>query len=100
MSGDIVHKAASYRPANCCGSADCDYLGDVADEPCWGQVEMDSPGDDEDGWPIPGHLCQGHRDWYDWQAKERSYHAEPSGSSPLTRENKGLDAGDPARSRD
>lgn len=61
-------KSQSYKQANCCGGLqDCEYLDggilDVEDrrsEVCWGQVEGVSLFDDEDGWPIPSHLCQGH----------------------------------------
>lgn len=43
---------------------------------CQGQVEIDSPGDDEDGWPIPVHLCRGHRGAYDWHVEGWSYRRE------------------------
>lgn len=49
------------------------------DEPCWGQVELVSRGDDEYGWPISGHLCEGHAGAYEWHATEevRRYRPEP-----------------------
>ncbi len=60
----------SYKKSTCCGGQDCDFLDEFPGEQCWGQVELDSPGDDEDGWPICGHLCQGHRHAYGWPCGE------------------------------
>jgi hypothetical protein len=61
-------KSSSYKQSKCCGGLqDCDYLdgGNLGLEnwdgkTCWGQVEMTSLFDDEDGRPFPNHLCQGH----------------------------------------
>lgn len=59
-------KSPSYRPAPCCGGADCDFLDDDPDEPCWGPVEMDCSGPyDEDGCPMASHSCRGHRRRYE-----------------------------------
>lgn len=74
----------SYRRSRCCGGQDCDMLGVNPGEPCWGQVELTSPGDDEDGWPIPGHLCAGHAGAYDYDDPDAdcSYRPEPKESNP------------------
>lgn len=56
-------RSASYRPSKCCGGADCEAESDNPDEPCWGQVEMavtDDIYNDEDGFPVAMHVCQGH----------------------------------------
>lgn len=68
--------ADSYRKSRCCGGQDCTLLDFNNGETCWGQVEADSPGDDEDGWPIAGHLCQGHRDAWDVRDGQFSYYPE------------------------
>lgn len=74
-----MSKSKSYKISKCCGGCDCDFLNDDPVQPCWGQVEMTSVCDDEDGWPLCNHLCQGHRDsyeiWYD--KKLSSYYPEP-----------------------
>ena len=57
----------SYRKSECCGGCDCDFLDDEPEQPCYGQVDMTSSGDDEDGWPFPNHCCQGHIEVYERQ---------------------------------
>lgn len=70
-------KSKSYKPAKCCDHGECDLLDKKPDQPCWGQVTPESPDDDEDGWPIIGHLCQGHANAYDWN-RDTSYIPEPN----------------------
>lgn len=72
-------KSASYRPSECCGGCDCEKLGQHPGEPCWGLVGMVSGFDDEDGWPLANHLCEGHRNAYEWHLSdaERAYVSEP-----------------------
>lgn len=72
-----MSKNKSYKKSLCCGGKDCDFLDYNPDEPCWGEVELTSCGDDEDGWPIPGHLCQGHREVYEYHNdRAKSYYPE------------------------
>lgn len=77
-------KSESYRVSECCGGKDCDFLDEKAEQPCWGQVELTSACDDEDGMPIPNHLCQGHRDRYErWYSPELpDYQPEPTTPIP------------------
>jgi hypothetical protein len=67
----------SYKKSKCCGGLqDCSLLDENEGEICWGQVKPESPGDDPEGFPIRGHLCQGHRDAWDWHVGNLSYYPE------------------------
>lgn len=39
----------------------CIYFELYEDQPCWGQVIGDLTYD-EDGFPLPTHVCQGHKE--------------------------------------
>lgn len=64
---ETTSAAPSYRPGDCCGSADCVYLGSATMGQCWGQVmvidemEIGTEGDDCHDW-VWVHACEGHRE--------------------------------------
>lgn len=52
-----------YNPDACCKGSDCYALGLNADEPCWGDVDVEAEEHWEDDWCWI-HACQGHQGCY------------------------------------
>lgn len=51
----------TYKLSTCCNGMHCIYFELYEDQPCWGQVIGDLTYD-EDGFPLPTHVCQGHKE--------------------------------------